>query len=368
MGSKDTMTTTILDAHRQWATRPSDQRFTSLESLRESVANRRIRARSVDIPLREVCAHQDGTDIVINSGTSPTRPNHWSFSQLCRSVQAPSAYLAALPTELAVKCLNDGLQRNGDNVSKLMSLRDDDGRDATLAAVTSPTYGRIWDADVVDAVQRIVERTGGRFHNPLAYPQGRMEGNPIPPGLYASDRDVFMFMIDGGIRLEAGPRAQLNRGFFVSNSEVGAATFKLTTFLFNEVCGNHIVWGAKDVRELSIRHTSGGPARFDAQAAPALMDYVNASAKPIESAIQRAQQYVLPADKDEKRQWFKSRGFTLGQADYAIAYAIREEGQCSTLWDAVQGVTASAREIEWMDTRIELETKGGKLLDLVSAE
>src|SRR4030095_12104206 len=106
---------------------------------------------------------------------------------------------------------------------------------------------------VVYQVQQIVERSGGKFYNPKAYVnrptqdrqgfQSMDSSQTAGAGLYASDRDVFMFMIDGGSLLDAGPRAKLNRGFIVKNSEVGAGKMDLWTFIFNTVCGNNIIWG-----------------------------------------------------------------------------------------------------------------------------
>jgi hypothetical protein len=45
-------------------------------------------------------------------------------------------------------------------------------------------------------------------------------------GLYASDRDVFIFLVSDENPVEIG-KARLGRGFFCWNSETGAATFSL---------------------------------------------------------------------------------------------------------------------------------------------
>jgi len=226
----------------------------------------------------------------------------------------------------------------------------------------------------VDAVSRIVERTGGRFYNPRAYAhKGQANGfstidtgKTEPAGLYASDRDVFMFLIDGGSLLDAGPRAQLNRGFFVWNSEVGARTFGLMTFLFNVVCGNNIVWGAQDVNKVVIRHTSGGPARFDRDAVPALLEYVNASAKPLEDSVRKAQALVIGSDQEQVTAYLLAHGkFSRSEIKSAIDFAKAEEGDCRTLWQLVQGFTAYARGFDYVDSRIDLETRAGKLLNVV---
>jgi hypothetical protein len=307
----------------------------------------------------------DNDALTVNSALTPCEPSHWAFGQFSTMLKAPAHYLRELPKPLLVDCLNHGIKNAPRDSVKFMTIASESDQLATLQAVTSPTYGRIWDADCVDAVGRIVEKSGGRFYNPKAYTKDGIK----PQGLYASDRDVFMFMIDGGSRLDVGPRAQLNRGFFVWNSEVGAKTFGLTTFLFNECCGNHILWGATDINTLAIRHTKNGPARFDKEALPVLLDYVNASAATEESVIRKAQDFLLPLndkselDLDKMLTPFK---FTSSERKSAIAFAKSEEGECRTLWDLVQGFTAYARGFDYLDSRTDLEKRAGSLLKLVS--
>lgn len=364
-------TTTLKDAHREWARRPSDQRFQTLGELREAVHNRRMRSVAHDAPLQSLAAIDNGGTLLLRNGREMT-PTHWGMGQLCGLVKAPASFVRNLPTDLVVGVLNNCISKAPKNDFKLMAIKDDSGeKPATLQAITSTSYGRIWDADVVDAVGRIVERTNGKFHNPLAYSPAT--GQPVPSGLYASDRDVFIFMIDGGSLLEAGPRAKFNRGFFVSNSEVGNCDFRLTTFLFNTVCGNHYVWGATDVKELRVIHSQGGPARFDRCAVPALMDYT--ASTPQLTAVKRAQETPLRKlplagynpETDNEKVWLKAFGarfnFTGGEVADAMDVARREEGQCETVWDMVQGLTASARELEYIDARVDMERRAGAVLD-----
>ena len=50
-----------------------------------------------------------------------------------------------------------------------------------------------------------------------------------------------------------------------------------------------------------------------------------------------------------------------------VAAAVREEGECRTLWQFVQGLTAYARGFDFIYARTELETRAGKLLDIAAA-
>jgi len=373
------MSTNLMEASNQWATRPADQRFPNLDALIKSVQARRMLSRSIDIDTGK--AHVDSREgmLTINGTITPCEPTHWSFGQLSQSIGAPASYLRTLPQDLLVQNLNHGLKSNPAGEMKFMTIAREDSPVNTLQAITSTTYGRIWDFDVCQAVGRIVENSGGKFHNPLAYahrgdPKGFASvdmSRTERAGLYASDRDCFIFMIDGGSMLEAGPRAQLNRGFFVWNSETGSRSFGLMTFLFNHCCGNNIVWGASDIQRRVIRHTSGGPYRFAAEAAPTLLAYANASAAPIESAVKRAQEKVLWDGKeatmpDLLEALNKRAKFSRAEVTQAIAFAKAEEGEARTVWDFVQGFTAYARGFDWIDARVDLETRAGKLMDLAA--
>src|SRR5258707_14945409 len=81
-------------------------------------------------------------------------PTHWSFGQLCTlaATPSPASYFreSGLPTPIIADCLNYNLRftRGVEDVKLLVS-----GQDAgfELRAATGPRYGRIWNADVVDA-------------------------------------------------------------------------------------------------------------------------------------------------------------------------------------------------------------------------
>ena len=87
----------------------------------------------------------------------------------------------------------------------------------SLRSLTSPNYGRIWDIQVVEAVERV--NHDGMWKVPAA---SYSASNPKrATTLYASDRDVFIFLVDPDHPIEVGDDI-LFRGFYTWNSEVGA--------------------------------------------------------------------------------------------------------------------------------------------------
>jgi len=367
-----------MTANREWMSRPADQRFETLDALAARVGARRNLSTAVDIDVRKL--HVESQDVeqqygdktvtesrlVLDGATQPAAPTHWSFGQLCRTTQLGSDTMRRLPTDIVADALNYRLGKVESPDLKLMAIKDPEGEMNTLQAITSRTYGRIWDADVVASTQTLVARAadaGKHFFNPKDW-SGK------PSGLYASDHDIFMFMVDGGSVVDVGfdQKGQpdlMHRGFIISNSEVGAASFNIMMFMFRVVCGNHIIWDATDVNKLMIRHTSGGPARFDSQALPALRQYCEAAAGPQEAMIKKAQSYLLPDKPDDLLKFLRGKGFSKVEVADAVEAARKEEGDARTLWQIVNGFTASARQYAHLDTRLNLEKRAGALLDLV---
>lgn len=361
----------------QYNTRPDDERFETFDALEAAVNARTATARERAVPFEALGFKtlEWGADKlpVLNGATEPARFTHWSFGQVCSRVGAPAAYLRTLPPALAAENLRVSAARaedKGESVKLLVGEEDAELDGPTggrvVRAVTATSYGRVWDRDVLAAVRRLLETTGGRFQNPPVWEKDA-SGAHKRGGLYASDRDVFAFFIDGGsIVEEKGPReGALFRGFYVSNSETGSATLRLVSFLFRQVCGNHTIVGGRDVVSLAVRHSSGAPGRFLSEVAPAILDYAQSSAKGEEETIRKAQAYALPAVVEERERLFLGRGFTRGEVRGAQVLAEKEEGGFENLWQALNGFTAKARELAHIDARADLERRAGKLLELV---
>jgi hypothetical protein len=286
-------------------------------------------------------------------------PTNWGFGQLSQYAQAPASYLRKLPSELAAINLQWGLEKLSLRENALILAQTNGGN--YLRAMTSVSYGRIWDHQVVESVQRANE--DGRWEVPVATYTTK---NPKrATTLYASDRDVFIFLVDPKNPIEVGNES-LFRGFYVWNSEVGSAVFGLTTFLYRYICDNRIVWGATDVKELRIRHTGGAPERFAYEGSRYLKRYSEESPTKLIEGIKSAQTKEIPLNPgkgDTVESWLQGRGFTKAQAKASVDSATAEEGQARTIWDVVNGVTAYARSIPNSDERIQLEIKAGKLME-----
>ena len=361
--------TTLTQASHQWATRPADERFLSLTDLQEHMHSVRDRSRGRVVSTRRIEAvpvENDPKGLALLVNDEPSLATNWSFQQVAQRADAPASYLKKLRSDLAADCINYGLKRrNVEDVGTLIRVGDPGSPVATLAAATGPNYGRVWNADIVDAlISRFGDGRTGTFTVPGEFGK-EVAITKQNTTIYGSDRDMFVFLADEKNRVEVpnrrdGKPGSLARGFFVGNSEVGSATLSVVGFLYDYVCMNRIVWGAEEIKQISIRHTSGAPDRFVEEIAPALLAYSQSSSLNIEQAIARAQ----AARIDEVDDFLNDR-FTRSQAKaIKLVHEAEENRPIETLWDASTAITAYAKGIEYQDERIVFERVGGKVLSL----
>jgi hypothetical protein len=363
----------------EWFSRPDDERFLSLTDLHDVVRARADRAttRVVDSKAIRVEARSDTPErlsLMVPDEERPVAPTNWAFGQLCSLVGAPASYLRELPAALAGINLQHGLVAHRGEQVKL--LQTDDGR-TELRAATGPEYGRIWDYELVEAVMKIAGDGVGqtRWKVPGVLDWSNMHYNPYvdvtrdTTTLYASDRDVFIFLVDDTHPIEAGklPNGDPDlyfRGFYCWNSEVGAKTLGMATFYLRAVCMNRNLWGVENFEEVKIRHSKFAANRFAHEAAPALEHFADSSPMPFLRGIKTARERIV-ARKDEDRETFlRKRGFSKAETAKIVATVLNEEGRPpETIYDFVQGITAFARTRTNQDSRLEVEGKARKLIE-----
>ncbi len=190
----------------EWFSRPADERYLSLAELHAAVRGRAERSRTRTVESTAIRVEASRADVerltlLLPSEEVPLAPTHWSFGQLTTMVGAPSTYLRQLPAPLAAINLQYGLSSH--RAEQIKTLEVEDGR-VELRAVTGPDYGRIYDHELVSAVQRIAGNGTGdtRWKVPGVLDWSTGVYNPhvditkSTTTLYASDRDVFLFLVD----------------------------------------------------------------------------------------------------------------------------------------------------------------------------
>lgn len=365
--------TTVLDrASREWWKRPDDERFLTLSDLHQATLARRNESRVSVVPNQSLIARGSadpgGELYLLHEDLGILDPTHWSLGQLATVSHTPAKWIrdvATAPTgpAIAAHAINLGLRHLAERAEvQVMGRTSLPGASRMeLRCIVGPDYGRIYDHEVVEAV--ITANEDGRWHVPAASYQ--VQNPKRATTLYASDRDVFIFLVDErnpvSVRVDGAVR-HLFRGFMVWNSEVGHHKFGMLTFLYDYVCDNRMVWGAREVRELTIKHTKHAPERFAREVRPLLRAYAEASVVDVEATLERAARMRLGASDEEVVAWLQAHDFTKREGEKIIQTAKAEEGGARTLWEIVNGGTAYARSMTHADNRVALEKRASGLL------
>jgi len=123
-----------------------------------------------------------------------------------------------------------------------------------------------------------------------------------------------------------------------------------------------MVWGAREVKEISIKHTKNAPDRFAREVRPMLRAYAEASVVDVEAQLERATRKKVGSSDEEVMAFLRKHEFTKKEGEAIVRTAKAEEGGARTVWELVNGGTAVARSIPHNDDRVALERRVSGLL------
>src|SRR5206468_755508 len=141
MTGRSVSAVTAYTAHREWASRPPDERYASVHALYEAARAHRARTEERVIETGNFRTEAVDTDtLTLRTSGRTAALTHWSFGQLATIAGAPPNYLRTLPASIAADALNHGLRRQSRERHQLLVDRDDPW---TVHAITSPRYARV---------------------------------------------------------------------------------------------------------------------------------------------------------------------------------------------------------------------------------
>lgn len=374
----------------QWMARPHDQRFLSLDNLFDAKKafwdgawQQRINTNEFEIaapePNTTADLHKltiqgirvDRGDVMQDVEVAPT---HLAFNHLCNLAKVPAKLMREVPTQIGKDFINWRLQHAREiEAVKLY------GSTELLYAATGPEYGRIPDYEVAEAVREIAGSGRGemRWKIPGVMNWSTHTYDPEAPvtidstTLYASDRDIFMFLVDDRNPIEVGKLRDgspdlMFRGFFVQNSEMGTRSLKIAVFYLRGVCMNRCLWGVEGFEEMRLTHTRTAPSRWINQARPALNSFADGSSQKLIAGVEAAKAVRIADDDEKALEFLKARNstFSAAKAKSILARGLEEEGRpVRTAWDFAQAITAEARSLPFSDERLAYELEAGRILD-----
>ncbi len=354
-------------AHKEWGTRPPDERFQSVHALFEAARARRLRTEERHIDTVDFGTEAVSDDVLALRDPSgrPAALTHWSFEQLATIAGAPPKYLRTLPAPIASAAINYGLRRQQREQHQLFADRT---APWTVHAITSPRYARVHHDELAARVlDLMVQRPAWQL--PLGYKDGVWGAERVPSGAYLGDRDMFLFLVDGNRDLDDPTdrtHAGLFRGFILRNSDVGAAALTLDLFLFRVVCGNNIIWGFQHVAGFRRRHVGASIQGDWHRSLSSVCAALDADTSGDRAMLLRATTTEIAQTRDEVISNVTHR-FDVPQkhADEAYTLAEQQETNPRAVWGYVQGLTRLSQRTPWQDGRFALDRAASRLLTTV---
>jgi hypothetical protein len=354
-----------LSAHNEWASRPADERYQSVQSLHDAAFKRDQTGASKVIPAQTLEVAPKGNDIaLVGKGGVLVSTNNWSFGQLATQAKAPAGFLRELTAPTAALVLNERLKEAPRAEHQIYIGRTDEG--FTLRSLNSPQYARVKHSDITARLLAIMA-AHPEWKLPMGYKNGEWGAELVPSGAYLGDRDMFIMLIDGNRSLESPTNdGGLFRGVIIRNSDVGAAALTLDLFLFERVCGNNIIWGFKHMA--GFRRVHRGNERqiergFMLQLREAT-SVLGASAVGQQELIKKAAMVEIAPDKEQviKKVTPFLPSAKLASAAYETAEKFDQNPR--SVWGFVHGLTRESQVgAANADQRFEIDKSAADIFD-----
>lgn len=336
----------LVHAHNELFRRSPDECFASLSDLVQH-----CRAQSLGSKdrwqLPQVLLPSEGDDnLSLEVGTDGTfLMNDWSFSQLCNLANVSKDTVNRLSPATASQVFRETLPRS---TKPLQLLTTGD----KVRSIHGPSYTRLWNTELLEVVQE--------FGTDFQPPQKAAAGGT---GMYAGEQDIFCFMIDptGWAEIDGEAFAP---GFFVWNSEVGRRSLGISTFWFQSICANHIVWDAVEVAEFSRKHTANvrdGLKRIR-ETLTQLIKLRDQRRDGFVQMMRKAFESTLGEDAEEAMKMLTKSGINRSLAKEALKIA--EQKGRFTIFALVDALTRLAGQLTYAGDRIEADRQAATLLDL----
>ena len=379
----------LMAAANQWASRPADERFWNLKELYHHLDERTSMAEPFKMNAHDIRAvvSNDRLKLVGTKGVEAT-PTHWSFTQLSTIADFPAGFIRKLPPRLAAEVVNNQISNLPQDEVQVLLHKSPGNANNSIRAF-SKEYARIWNIDIVASLLPLMNRGwmvpparpfGGDSRSKIAGVEDIIPGQEnfglsvkvgdkiAPAGIYEGDKDMFIFLVHPERVIDDGGKGMM-RGVFIWNSEVGASSFKIQTFLVENVCGNHICWNASQVKKVKLVHRGQKVNNYRQHMDEILRPSLEED-KPIHEMIAKAKNFILGKNKQEVQDFLykKNRTLNLTQKEIGGAWEYAEKWEHTALappntaWGFVHGLTRYSQTYQNADERHALDVIGGDIL------
>lgn len=336
-------------AHDELFRRTPDECFESIQTLWVHCHGGKQRSTDRWVSPTQLRPQADGHRLLMDLGVggSPFALNDWSFTQLCGYAGVSKDTVNRISAGTASRVFEETFPGG----TKPLQLFTEDG---LIRSLHGHSYTRLHNVDIITMLRE--------FATDFQPPQKGVTGGT---GLYCGEQDMFCFLIDptGWAEIDGEAFAP---GFYVWNSEVGKRSVGISTFWFQAVCRNHIIWDATEVTEFTRKHTGKvGEALSDIRRiVEELVAKRDARKDGFVGVIRKAMQTKLGDDAEETLKALNKTGISRTLAKQAVEIA---QGQGRfTIFSIVDALTRLAQEQTNAGDRTDADQKAASLLTLAN--
>lgn len=336
----------LKSAHDQLFRRTPDECFETLPDLLQHCRTQKDTSKDFWQRPQALIPTTNDSQLTLQVGTDGAfLMNDWSFTQLCGLSGISKETVNRLSPDTVTRVFRETLP-SGNKPLQLLTTGD------LVRSIHGVSYTRLWNPQLLNVVQE--------FATDFQPPQKAMTGGT---GLYAGEQDVFCFLIDPTGWVEIGGEA-FAPGFFVWNSEVGKRSVGISTFWFQAVCANHIVWDAVNVVEFSRKHTTNvHDALIEIRRTlERLVELRDQRKDGFFRVMQKALQEKLGTDADDVLKELTKSGIHRSLAKEALKIAEQKGG--FTIFALVDALTRLTGRIQYAGERNEVDRQAASLLAL----
>lgn len=387
-------------ASNQWAYRPDEEKFESTAALKAHLEEEAVYTRDVSRHLGGLKFHLDSDNQprigAAGDSNSGGYLSHWAFDQLASMTKLPAEYLRTLETQnpqLLLDNLNFGMGRvEGEDKRLLVRVGEAGSQTALIRAINGKNFGRVMDLDLIDRIMEVEKQgwrvpparpvregqTGSRIATEADCLKNRSFGLSIKPGdmiapagTYYGDRSSFYIRVneESGKSMEVGGQ-QLFRMLIIQNSEVGAGYWEVYLAWLVAICGNHILHGVQDLKQMRIRHVGAAAEKVQLAFGPQIIDEGKDSRVEDRMHFEAARLKVLgPGKVEVVESLFEKRVAPKKTLEAAWLRAEQHEGWYgapNTAWGMAMGLSEVSQESKWQDKRREVDEAAAKVLRLAA--
>jgi hypothetical protein len=358
--------------------RPADEHFADMRSIMAHANAAKARSHEVETNLdMGLFTETDGKlAFDVDGVNKPFDLSNWSLNQIATLTGLPMRAIEAITEkgrmDLVAQNLNVLLPRNGE--ARKVFYEDRGGDTYHLRSINGTTYSRLYDAEVLQAINEWLLPAGLipalPTMNTDAQRNNIMGNNK--PALFRGERDSHCFFYSdqnpgddglGGLRL----------GLMFTNSEVGTSSFKWSTFYFRDMCANFLIWDASRIKRKRVIHRGNIAPKWHEFQHDIRTIYNDAMARKGEDLLtfETAAKTMFAGDgsmtEDNKAKAAQRLNKSFGMSAKASKAAIEAatmpiNGGNLSFWSVANGVTWNAKETSRAGQMVEDSAVAQKVL------